>query len=1237
MHDKYEAELRMALAEGLISREEAGALREEALRTGYSPLRLLQARGLISEESVLALQPAGGSDPTPTLLPRSEPAPTPATKPATRPASEPAFAPTLVPRNSADGSKTLGPALTLADRDKVDPQFPVPGWDRYQGVKFLGQGGMGQVFLAYDLRLRRNVALKFVKGDDTELVRRLLSEARAQARVEHERVCQVYEVGEVQGRPYIAMQFVDGQPLGQLASELTFEQKALVVREAAEGVHAAHRAGLIHRDLKPSNILVERADDGRLKPYVMDFGLAHDWGEKGTTATGSVLGTPHYMSPEQARGEVGQLDRRADVYSLGATLYFLLTSHSPIPGDNGLEILANIATREPTPPRTLNPNIPQDLEAIVLKCLEKDRSARYDSARALIEDLDRFLAGEPVQARPTGLWYRLRKKARKHRLVVSIAAVALLAVTLALGWALYTHQRATRREELARRFTEQVEHIEALARYSGLSPLHDIRDDKKVIREQMARLEEEIRQAGGSLAEGPGNYALARGYLALGDEARAQRHLDAAWKSGFHDPRVAYSLALVLGHQYQDELLEAESQRDTTPELREARRQELRRRYRDPALAWLRQSEGADVPSTEYVEALIAFYEDRFDEALARLDALGNRLPWFYEAPQLRGDILRARAARRWNQGDLPGALEDLEAGRNTYMAAAAIGESVPATYYSLGKLEHTAMVLGLYGQGEVVPTFTRGKEAVARALKASPDDAASLLLEARLHRRFAEYQIGRGDEPLPAIESALTAVQKALEHGSTPRDVYLERGTILFWWALHRQKKVQDPSEQFRQAEHALQSIPWAQRDYVFHVMLGLILSSWAEYETELGASSAEHRQRAIESLQAATQLNPRNPEAWINLGRTYLHRSKLPTGTTAAERRAQQEQDLKQAWEALQQALHINPQHGVPYIYGGRLHAQQARLHWCDGTAAPLLSTSLELLRKGLAINQKLAHFGNDISKTLLAQGQQAWEQGKDPFPLLDEAQGIIEQVIRASPQASYGYNNLAVAHLWRAKYQHARGEDPGPSARAAMSAFEQALQRAPNNSFLLADQAELFSTLADFELRRGGDPRAHLQRAEKALRESLDRNARYAHAWVQQGYTRSIQARWNAQRGQGREEDFEQAAKSFEKALELEPESFEARLGLAALMQTWAVWKKDAGRAPTPPVERGLALVEEVLSSCPEWPRALLLRAKLLTVRAGADSRDEAQQRWRTQANEDLSRALLKNPHLRSSAAP
>src|SRR5262249_19679640 len=200
-------------------------------------------------------------------------------------------------------------------------------------------------------------------GDDAEHVRRLISEARTQARVNHERVCEVYEVDEVEGKVYIAMQYIKGEPLGALAGELTLEQKVVVLRGAAEGIHAAHSVGIIHRDIKPSNIMVERGDGSELRPYVMDFGLARSAQEAGTTLTGTVMGTPRYMSPEQAHGDASKLDRRADVYSLGATLYHLLTGEPSVRGETVAEVIHNLVTQEPRPLRAVNPDIPIDLEA----------------------------------------------------------------------------------------------------------------------------------------------------------------------------------------------------------------------------------------------------------------------------------------------------------------------------------------------------------------------------------------------------------------------------------------------------------------------------------------------------------------------------------------------------------------------------------------------------------------------------------------------------------------------------------------------------------------------------------------------------------------------------------------------------------------------------------------------------------------------------------------------------------
>ncbi len=1159
----------MAEAEGLISPEEVEPLREEALRQGRSPLKLLADKGIISEQTLFEKRAQAQQE-----------------APHTEAPSVPPEAP------SSD-----------------EPPFPVPGWERYDVRRFLGQGGMGQVFLAHDLRLHRNVALKFVRGDDTELVTRLLSEARAQARVEHERVCQVYEVGEVKGRPYIAMQYVSGAPLGQLVTTLTVEQKALVLREAAEGVHAAHRAGLIHRDLKPSNILVERTEDGRLKPYVMDFGLARDWRESSTTATGAVLGTPHYMSPEQARGEVAQLDRRADVYSLGATLYALLTGDPPIPGDNGLEVLSRIPTVEPRPPRVINPDIPRDLEAIVLKCLEKDRSARYDSARALIEDLDRFLSGEPVRARSTGLGYRLRKKARKHRGVVSVASVALLAVTLALGWATYTRAQSDRLVKLASSFTQKVEHLEALARYSGLSDLHDTRADRQKIRQHMAAMEAEIREEG-ALAAGPGNYALGRGYLALGDKRMARKHLEAAWQHGFHEPRVAWALALVLGRLYQEQLLEAE--RLSVPAQREARKQELQREYREPALAYLRLSQGPEVPSTEYVAALIALHEERFEEALALLDTTGPHLPWFYEAPLLRGDILRTRAARRWNQGDREGARADFEAGRRAYQAAASTGESVPEVYQALAELEYTALVMELYGQGDIQPPFERGMKAVTLALQAFPESFEARLLEARLHRRFAEARLNLAADMEQPLQKAIGAAQAALALAPSEPAIHLELGRSFYLLGRGRLQRGQDPSEQIRLASEYLESSPPEHRNAELLVLLGIVFELRSSYAQKSGGDPRPDREKALGAYLSALQLDERQLAAWINLGNLYVARAldasaKNPDG------------DLAQAIAALDKARVLNPGHIVPYLSGAEAQLQLAhrrRAHGAD--VRPDLARALELYQQGLAISARLPQLHNGVGTILLEQARESWTRGGSAFPLLKQAQQSFEQAMALAPQQGYAYHNASEVLLQRAAYERAQGNSPVPSLREAMKVARQAIER--------MDQAPPWRNLgrahmllAAFEREQGRDASTNLAQASEALSTALARDPGHAEAWQHLGETRALEGRW------------EEAQRDFEKAISLAPVSHYHRLALGRFCEQWATWRMQQGQDASLALKQGFEQAEALLSTRPGWPEARVLRASLLFLRAEQPSKPAEQSRWLGLALEDLTLALKANPHL------
>jgi eukaryotic-like serine/threonine-protein kinase len=256
-------------------------------------------------------------------------------------------------------------------------------WERYAVLSLLGEGGMGRVYRGFDPRLQRPIALK-VLGRAHGAERRFLREARLQARIVHENVCKVYEVGELDGEPYIAMQLIAGKTLQAILPELDAAQKLAILEDVALAVHAAHRLGLIHRDLKPSNIMVERSEDGTLKPYVMDFGLARDLSTESVTVTGEVLGTPAFMSPEQAAGRPA--DARSDVYGLGATLYQVLTGRPPFEG-SAAEVLARVTSVDPPSLRSLAGGVSIDAATITHHCLEKDPSRRYPSALALAEDL----------------------------------------------------------------------------------------------------------------------------------------------------------------------------------------------------------------------------------------------------------------------------------------------------------------------------------------------------------------------------------------------------------------------------------------------------------------------------------------------------------------------------------------------------------------------------------------------------------------------------------------------------------------------------------------------------------------------------------------------------------------------------------------------------------------------------------------------------------------------------------
>ncbi|MBI2900419.1 MAG: protein kinase [Planctomycetes bacterium] len=295
---------------------------------------------------------------------------------------------------------------------------------KYVRTMSLGRGGMGEVWKAWDTELRRWAALKFLQDRDGPARQYFLREAHLAAGLEHPNIAKVYEVGDRSGDPFIAMQFIDGETLETARPRLKTDEKLRAVRDVAEAVRLAHAAGVIHRDLKPANVMLDRA--GRV--YVMDFGIAKKLSadEGGTSRSECIVGTPNYMSPEQTRGEA---DRQSDVYAVGGILYFLMTGRPPFTGETAGEVLAQVVTQELVWPRRLNPATPEDVEAVILKCLEKDRKKRYAGVERLVEDLDAVLAHEPLRHARRITWgYVMRKRIRKRPQVYGLAAALVLAV-----------------------------------------------------------------------------------------------------------------------------------------------------------------------------------------------------------------------------------------------------------------------------------------------------------------------------------------------------------------------------------------------------------------------------------------------------------------------------------------------------------------------------------------------------------------------------------------------------------------------------------------------------------------------------------------------------------------------------------------------------------------------------------------------------------------------------------------
>jgi eukaryotic-like serine/threonine-protein kinase len=501
---------------------------------------------------------------------------------------------------------------------------------RYVLVDELGRGGMGVVHRAWDGDLRRFVALKMLTGlwNDEDLAR-FRREAQSAAALRHPNIITVYEIGDSDETPFIALELIEGRTLH--GRKLPTKKAAELMIAVALAVEAAHRKGIIHRDLKPANVMVDAGD----VPRVMDFGLAKPIESSSQiTVSGTVMGTPAYMSPEQARGE--KIDRRSDLFSLGAMMYELLTGRPAFGGTTPLETLTAVVRHDPVPPRKLAPHVPRPLEAVILTCLQKDKARRYPSAEALARDLERFLRGEPVMA---------RLPASPHRLLFAVSAGIVLAAGLAaMIWSPapappppLPAPLPARPAPVDRGALDEGLRLVEVARLDLFRPNADLEQTRLTLEKAEARFNEVIQRDPSS-----GAALLARGTvrerLHRTDEALAD--FDQAIEKMPSSPTAVLSHGRLLLERYLDEMVVAAWQESLIPEeLRQWRRRATEDFLKARALG---ASEG-DLP---YLEAVLAFTEEKHERAIERIAQALPTASHPEEFLKLRGDVRMVQAQR---------------------------------------------------------------------------------------------------------------------------------------------------------------------------------------------------------------------------------------------------------------------------------------------------------------------------------------------------------------------------------------------------------------------------------------------------------------------------------------------------------------------------------------------------------------------------------------------------------------
>ena len=1115
--------------------------------------------------------------------------------------------------------ETLGSQKTLGSQETGPWQRPadvpeVEELGRFRLDRLLGQGGMGQVWEAWDPQLERQVAVKRLLTADLGARQRFLREARLQATIQHPGICPVFEVGQHDGEPYLVMPCLDGATLDQAVDGAPLEYKLDLMRQVAEAVHAAHQQGLIHRDLKPANILVEHPEDDAPRPVVLDFGIARPMEGDGLTASGELVGTPAYMAPEQVEGKISQLDRRTDVYALGATLYRLLTGRPPHGGE-GTPLLISIMREEPT--RLPSGEVPAEVEAVVFKCLEKQKNARYDSAKALAEDLGRYLAGEPVQARPVTRWIRFGKWARRHRVAVRVTAAASLLAVAGLAWGGWSAWLSEERQEAARRFGAQVEEIEALARYSHLVPLHDVREDQKQLRVRLDAIRPSLEDRD-PVVRALASHAMGRGHLALDELETAREFLEAAYELDPDNSEIAGDLGRTLSEIYRDELTDLERFGD------QAKRQELGKQlagqltsalgrvgnaqkapYSDgkPALDLLRRGQVDGAKNSVELEALILFHEGRFEEALQRLVEAPSSPSWMYERWRLEGDIRRSWAVDLFitdQAVEKDTARHQLEKARKAYARALEIAPSHAGLLLDDVQAASLLIRWSLVPLGEGSTVIEEANESLRQARITDPERTEIWLWATRFKLVAANHALEQDTDPTSHLEGAIQLGEQGLRLNNQASPFWYELGRaheLMVRWLRMRGK---DPSTHFDMSEKAFAQVAPTDRTFAYFTSLGLLRFSMAGHRADQGLAAGDYFKAAIEAYRQAAELHSKPFAALINLGIALFNSANLDPG--------RRESVLEEALGIFEKARLLRKNAMVSNYYVGLSRQRLAQELTGDQRLVDqaLIEQATKDLQRAVDLEPDRFEAWIGLAGALRLRAYDAFNRGNEVQGLLDEARKAHRKALDLAPDQPVALLNAGQVEYLAGKLALRNRKDPKNMAEKAESLCRRSLAiRYRANALHCIGEA--LSLHAEYKINQGEWQEAlgSLEGAEQAFEEALQNNNRHPTALHSLGRLLALKARRLRSQGLDSSETLARAQNTLNLASDIDNNELTLNLAEACVLLERISRLQATSQDYSEPMKLGRILMSELLLKIPKSPEAQSLDRQFRKFRESASA--------------------------------